>query len=156
MPALPNFRIGVVDVRDVVAAEISAMFTPFAVGKRFILCGGAVDFKDYAVIVKTEFEPQGYSVPSTTIPKFILWGMKFFNPAVKVAYPGVNKKHSWSNERMKNKLGVTPQSTERSILDTCYSMIELGLINKTPSYRGLPEKRNKTFVLEGEVVGQSS
>ena len=142
MPALPNIRLGIVDVRDVVAGEISAMFTPSAAGKRFILCGGTVNFKEFALVVREEFQSQGYNIVTCTVPKSLLWGMKFFDHSVKVAYPGVNKKHSWSNECMKNELGVTPRSINQSVLDTCYSVIELGLATKTQGYVGPPEKRD--------------
>ncbi len=40
-----NFCEGVVDVHDVVAGEIAAMFTSSAAGKRFILVGGRHEFK---------------------------------------------------------------------------------------------------------------
>ena len=149
IPALPNVRVGIVDVRDVVAGEIAAMFTPSAAGKRFILCGGSVDTKDFALIVREEFQSQGYNIPTGTIPKFILWGLKFFDQTVKTNYHGVNKKHSWSNERMKNELGVTPRSLNQSVLDTCYSVIEFGLASKKPGYLGPPEKRDKPPVAEG-------
>ena len=149
IPALANFRAGIVDVRDVVAGEIAAMFTPSAAGKRFILCGGVMDFKDFALIMKAEFQSQGYNIPTGAIPKFLLWGVKFFDPTVRAAYPGVNKKHSWSNERMKNELGVTPLSMNQSILDTCYSVIEFGLATKKPGYLGPPEKRDKPPAAEG-------
>ncbi len=148
MPAIPNTCMGIVDIRDVVAGEIAAMFTPSAAGKRFILNGGTITFKDLAVLVRDEFQAQGYNIPTTTIPKFILWGMKFFDNSAKMAYNGVNKKHTWSNERMKNELGVIPRPIEKSIIDTCYSIIEFGLVAKTPGYLGPHESRNKTLVAE--------
>ena len=148
-PALANAVLGIIDVRDVVAGEIAAMFTPSAAGKRFILCAGAMSLKEFAVVVSNEFQPQGYNVPTGIIPKVILWGMKCFDSTVKSIYPGVNKRHNWSGERMKSELGVTPCSIEQSILDTCYSVIEFGLARKTPGYLGPPDKRNKTSAAEG-------
>ncbi len=143
MPAVPNVSMPIIDVRDVVAGEIAAMFTPSAAGKRFILVGGTITLKEFAIIVSNEFRGQGYKVPTGTIPKFVLWGMKFFNDIVKETYPGVNKKHTWSNERMKTELGVSPRPMDKSILDTCYSVIEFGLVAKTPGYLGPPESRNQ-------------
>ncbi len=143
IPVIPNFGFGIIDIRDVAAGEIAAMFTPSAAGKRFILVGGSILFKDFALLVKNEFRGQGYSIPTGTVPKFLFWGMKFFDSAVKSTYSGINKTLTWSNERMKNELGVTPRSIEKSILDTCYSVIEFGLVAKTPGYLGPPESRNK-------------
>ncbi len=136
MPAVPNVCLGIVDVRDVVAGEIAAMFTPSAAGKRFILNGGTTSFQEFAVIVRDEFESQGYNVPTSAIPKFLLWVLKFFVPAVKAAYPGVDMKISWNNERMKSDLGVTPRPINEAIIAMCYSIIELGIVSKTPGYRG--------------------
>ncbi len=142
MPAVPNVCVGIVDVRDVVAGEMAAMFSSDAAGKRFILNGGTTNFRDFAVTVQEEFQTQGYNVPTSAIPKFILWGLKFFVPAIKAAYPGINKSTSWSNERMKSELGVTPRPIKQAIIDTCYSIIELGLVAKAPGYLGPPELRN--------------
>jgi nucleoside-diphosphate-sugar epimerase len=41
MPALPRQRFGVVDVRDVADAHITAMATPAAAGKRYLLLAEA-------------------------------------------------------------------------------------------------------------------
>ncbi len=154
VPAVPNICFGIVDVRDVVAGEIAAMFTPSAAGKRFILNGGTITFKDLAIVVRNEFQTQGYNIPTGTVPKFILWGLKFFDDSVKATYPGLNKKHTWSNERMKNELGVTPRPIEKSIIDTCYSIIEFGLVTKAPGYLGPPESRNKTSADAPETAEQ--
>ncbi len=143
MPALPNMCLGIVDVRDVVAGEIAAMFSSNAAGKRFILNGGTTNFQDFSVTVQDEFQTQGYNVPTCAIPKFIMWVFKFFVPAIKAAYPSINKSTFWSNERMKSELGVTPRPINQAIIDTCYSIIELGLVAKAPGYLGPPELRNK-------------
>ena len=89
-----------------------------------------------ADIIHNEFEPQGYKIPSTVAPKPLLWMMKFFNPAVKFFYPGIGSAVQYSNEKMKTELGIEPRDTCQTILDTCYSFIEKGLVPKKPGYTG--------------------
>ena len=42
---------------------------------------------------------------------------------------------------MITELGVHPRPVEESIIDMCYSLIDLGLVKKTPGYLGHPSKR---------------
>ncbi len=108
--SLWSFCEGVVDVRDVATAEIAAMFTPSAAGKRFILSGGSMNSKDFTEIIRKEFEPQGYAVPTSDEPGLI--------------------KYTFNNERMKIELGVSPRPIEQAIRDTCYTAIQFGLVSK--------------------------
>ena len=141
MAGLANVVFAVVDVRDVAAAEIAAMFTPTAAGKRYILCAQSLTMKEMALILKEEFGPQGYSIPTTVIPKFVLWGAKFFDKEVKSIYAGLNKKLRWSNERMVSELAVNPRPIEQTIIEMAYNIIELGIVKKAPGYLGPPSAR---------------
>ena len=118
-----NICVGVIDVRDVATAEIAAMFTPSAAGKRFILACGTVTGKEFSKIVKDEFEPHGYTVSMLEEPSI--------------------EKYTFNNSQLRNELGVTPRPIKQAIIDTCYSMIDLGFISKSPSYFGRPKSQDK-------------
>ena len=135
MPAIPDVTFPVVDVRDVIAVHRAAMEKPEAAGKRFLAYTETVSFKDFAAIVREEFKPQGYSVPSMPLPKVGMWIFKFFDQTAKETYDIWGIKLLFNNERMKS-LGVEPYPIKDTILDTCYSLIELGLVVKKPRYRG--------------------
>lgn len=140
-PALPDVSSAIVDVRDVATAHIAAMEKSEAAGNRYILSNCTLHFREMAQIVGTEFEPQGYKIPTKNMPKALLWVGKFFHSGIKQIYPILGKTAQLSNERMVNELEVTPRPIEESIIDTCYSLIELGLARKTGGYLGHPSKR---------------
>ena len=61
MPALPRQRFGVVDVRDVADAHITAMATPAAAGKRYLLLadGPTITWLGLAQILRDHLGPAG-------------------------------------------------------------------------------------------------
>ncbi|XP_028518625.1 bifunctional dihydroflavonol 4-reductase/flavanone 4-reductase, partial [Exaiptasia diaphana] len=68
MIMLPRLHYGIVDVRDVAKAHISALTAPKAPGNRYIAVTGGMWVKDTAKILYEEFKPQGYKVPVTVSP----------------------------------------------------------------------------------------
>ena len=141
MPALPDFSFDVIDVRDVAAAHIAAMENKYASGNRYILSNRIVHLKEYSHIIRGEFEPQGYKIVSRDLPKVVVWIGKFFSSMMKELYHSLGKNLKFSNERMVSELGIQPRPVEESIIDMCYSLIDLGIARKTPGYLGHPSKR---------------
>lgn len=140
-PAIPDVSSPIVDVRDVATAHIAAMEKSEAAGNRYILSNRTLHFREIAQIIADEFQPQGYKLPTKNLPKVVLWVGKFFDSGIKELYPLLGKTAVLSNERMVNELGVTPRPVEESIIDTCYSLVDMGLARKTPGYLGHPSKR---------------
>lgn len=137
-PALLNLSFPIVDVRDVVAAHIAGMEKSEAAGNRYVLFTDNVTMKQAALLIKEEFGPQGYKVPTTTLPKAVAWFAKFFDATMRATYPMIDKVIAYNNEKMTRELGVTPHTMKDTIIETCYSLIELGLVKKTPGYLGPP------------------
>ena len=143
MPALPDFSISVIDVRDVAAAHIAAMENSNANGNRYILSNRIVHLKEYSQIIGNEFRPQGYKITSRDLPKAVVWVGKFFSAMMKELYASLGKNIEYSNERMVSELGIQPRPVEESIIDTCYSLVDLGIAKKTPGYLGHPASRSQ-------------
>ena len=97
------------------------------------------------------FHPQGYKVPTKTIAKAVAWVAKFFNSVLKTLYPALGKRIVYSNEKMRSELGVQPRPARESIIDTCYSLVELELVHKTQGYLGPPSSRPKETAESGEA-----
>ena len=135
IPGVPDLYFNLVDVRDVVALHKAAMEKPEAAGQRHIAATSLLSFKEVAVIVKAEFSSQGYSIPSISLPKVAMWMFKFFNSAAKETYDIWGNKILLSDEKIK-AMGIETISPKDTILDTCYSLIELGVVMKKPRYRG--------------------
>jgi len=127
-----------VDVRDVAAAHIRAMTIPEAAGKRHILHGHSMWLDDIAKILAAEFKPQGYNVPTMTAPYFIMKMMSFFYTGTKSMLPSIGKTVAFDTSRMTQILGINPVGPRYTLLDTCYSMIEAGMIMETDDYNGPP------------------
>ena len=52
--------------------------------------------------------------------------------------PMIGKNVELVNAKMINELGIQPQPVKKTILDTAYSLIELGLVEKKSKYNGTP------------------
>ena len=112
MPALPRQRFGVVDVRDVADAHITAMATPAAAGKRYLLLadGPTITWLRLAQILRDHLGPTGEHVTMDEGPGE--------DPAPLMIH----------NDRAKQELGWQPRPAETTIVETADSLYELGLL----------------------------
>ena len=136
IPGLPNVSFGLVDVRDVVIGHKVAMERPEAAGQRHLLVTNTVSLREIGQILKDEFKPQGYKISTLPFPKIGMWFAKFFDNTAKEMYSQVGVNLYYSKEKMEGELGVKPYSIKDTLIDTCYSFIELGIVKKTQQYRG--------------------
>ncbi len=115
MAALPRQRFGVVDVRDVATAHITAMATPAAAGKRYLLLadGPTITWLGLAQILRGHLGGAGEHVTTDEAPGE--------DPAPLTIH----------NERAKQELSWLPRPAEVTIVDTAESLRDLGLL-KTP------------------------
>ena len=136
MTLLPDLTFSAIHVQDAVSAHIAAMEIPEAANHRHIVTGGdTLSLTEIADIIRNEFAPRGYRIPSKTLPKFLLWPFKFINQDVRTMYPILGKRIVFDNQRMRNVLHIQPNKdmTRDGILESCYSMIEMGFVPKTQS-----------------------
>ena len=114
MPALPRQRFGVVDVRDVADAHISAMATPAAAGKRYLLLadGPTITWLGLAQILREHLGPAGEHVTTNEAPGE--------DPSPLTIH----------NDRAKQELGWQPRPAQITIVETAESLRELGLLEK--------------------------
>jgi nucleoside-diphosphate-sugar epimerase len=134
MPALPDLSFPIIDVRDVAAAHIAAMEKGEAAGNRHVLTNRTIHITEFAKILRDEFQPQGYTIPSEEVPKSV---------EIPELAPMLGKVMQYNNERMVKVLGIQPRPVEESLIDTCYSLIDFGLTEKTSEYLGHPSTRSK-------------
>ena len=151
MPGVLDIAFNVVDVRDVAAAQLAAMEKPEAAGNRYILTSELLTMQEVAQTLSQEFHPQGYKIPTRIIPKAVVWVGKLFVARLKTLYLGIGRRLLLSNEKMRNELGVEPRPARESLLDTCYSLVELELVHRTPGYLGPPASRPKETAEGGET-----
>jgi nucleoside-diphosphate-sugar epimerase len=114
MPALPRQRFGVVDVRDVADAHITAMAIPAAAGKRYLLLADCPTFTwlGLAQILRDHLGPAGDRVTTDEAPGEC-------PPPLTI-----------HNDRAKRELGWRPRPAETTIVETADSLCDLGLLEK--------------------------
>jgi nucleoside-diphosphate-sugar epimerase len=112
MPALPRQRFGIVDVRDVADAHITAMATPTAAGKRYLLLadGPTITWLGLAQILRDHLGPAGEHVTTNEAPGE--------DPSPLTIH----------NDRAKQELGWRPRPAETTIIETAESLRDLGLL----------------------------
>ena len=136
VPALPHISMHSVDVRDVARAHLAAMEKPEAAGKRFILYSKSIWMRDMAEVISAEFAPMGYKIPLRNMPKFLMWALKWFSAETKFMYEMVDKDFTFNTANAKEILGIEPPvDLNKTILDTCYDLIEREIVPKTTKYK---------------------
>ena len=115
MAALPRQRFGIVDARDVAHAHITAMATPAAAGKRYLLLadGPTITWLGLAQILRDHLGPAGEHVTTDEAPGE--------DPARLTIH----------NDRAKYELGWQPRPAETTVVETAESLRDLGLLEKT-------------------------
>src|SRR6202451_1890745 len=114
MPALPRQRFGVVDVRDVAEAHMTAMAIPAAAGKRYLLLadGPTITWLGLAQILRDRLGPAGEHVTTAEAPGE--------DPSPLTIH----------NDRAKQDLGWRPRPAETTIVETAESLRALGLLEE--------------------------
>lgn len=114
MPALPRQRFGVVDVRDVAEAHVTAMATPAAAGKRYLLLadGPTITWLGLAQILRDHLGPAGAHVTTDEAP-----GEE--PPPLTI-----------HNDRAKQELGWRPRPAKTTIVETAESLRDLHLLDE--------------------------
>ena len=112
MPALPRQRFGVVDVRDVADAHVTAMGTPAAAGRRYLLLadGPTITWRGLAQILREHLGPAGGHVTTDEAP-----GEDPLPLTIR-------------NDRAKRELSWRPRPAEDTITETAESLRDLGLL----------------------------
>ena len=114
IPVLPRQRFGVVDVRDVADAHVSAMATSAAAGKRYLLLadGPTITWVELAQILRDHLGPAGGHVTTDEEPGEDLAPLTIHN------------------DRAKKELGWHPRPAETTIVETADSLRQLGLLGE--------------------------
>lgn len=129
MKALPDIRMGIVDVRDLADLHISAMITPVAAGQRFLaLSGGTMSLLEIAALLKRKMPQAAGKVSARSLPTWLLKASALFNKQAKSILPLVGIYRNASNEKARKLLGWAPRSNEEAVLATAESLISFGHI----------------------------
>ncbi|WP_291142182.1 hypothetical protein [Flavobacterium sp. UBA7680] len=125
MKAIPDIRLGIVDVRDVAELHILAMESPEAKGQRFLaLSGGTMSLMEIVKLLKEKMPYVTEKASTKSLPTFIIRITALFNDQAKAILPLVGVYRNASNEKAKTILGWKPRSNEEAITATVISLIK--------------------------------
>lgn len=128
IPAVPRVGFGIVDVRDVAAAQVAAMTVPGAAGERFLVSQPFMWFSDVADVLRDAFPAYAKKLPKSTMPDFMLKIVAVFNPTLKQVIPELGRQRQISNEKARTILGWTPRTAKEAIIDGAQSLIDAGVV----------------------------
>jgi len=130
MPAVPRLSFSIVDVRDVARAHLLATETAAAAGNRYILAGEDRWMRQIATVLAAEFGPLGYRVPTTPMPRWLMWTVARFDRTIRLAldYEGVTTLVSAA--KAARELGWIPRPAKESIVDMADSLIRHGIVTR--------------------------
>lgn len=119
---IPEFYIGVVDVRDLAYAHFKAGFTPDANG-RHIISAVETSFLNLSLMLQKRYNNQ-YPFPKKTLPKFIVWLIAPM-AGLKRKMISRNVGYHWRVDHTKSieELGMKYRPVEASIIDFFEQMI---------------------------------
>lgn len=124
---VPDFSIGMVDVRDLAIAHYNAGFTPEANGRNIISAENS-DFLTLGKILRQHYG-DAYPFPQKNLPKFMVW---LLAPLVgfKRQMIKLNVGHKWQvdNRKGKRELGISYRPMEQTVVDFFQQMIDKGML----------------------------
>ncbi|MBL0887849.1 SDR family oxidoreductase [Myceligenerans indicum] len=129
VPAVPLMGFAPVDVRDLAVAHRRALEAPQAAGNRYICAGPNVWFGEMAQILREEFGPLGYRVPTAQMPYWMLWVLARFDGEVRLALDFVNRPEHLRADKAASELGLSMRPVRETLVDTGRSLIRHGLVS---------------------------
>lgn len=124
---VPNYGMGVVDVRDVAEVHMQAAFNPAAQG-RYITSGHNSSFPEIAFTLRDKFG-DAYPFPKKILPKWLVWlvaPLADKHMTRKIISRNVN--HPWIGDNSKSirELGMTYRPLAESVVEMFQQMIDSG------------------------------
>lgn len=126
---VPNWPLGVVDVRDLAEAHLAAAFTPEARG-RYVISGHDASFMALAEALVPRFGDK-FALPRRTLPKWLVWlAAPFADKALTRAMISRNVGYPWHGDNRKSvrELGMQYRSLEETMNDFFAQLVASGAV----------------------------
>ncbi|ETO22981.1 hypothetical protein RFI_14209 [Reticulomyxa filosa] len=133
-PVVPRIQWGVVDVREVATAHVNAMTAPNAPGKRYLLVGECLWYKDMVELMAYKYSKLGYPVPTMEPPEFVVKLLSYIDPEIgNFVLPINNLKRFVDHRPSVEDLDVIYRPPHETIIEACEDLIKKGHVRKPPS-----------------------
>ena len=119
MPGVPRLHFGLVDVRDVAAAHVSALTSEQAAGERFLLSAEPMWMKEIA----STLDEAGYRVPMTQLPNWLVRLATLFDPILRLVTRHLGRPFQVSSAKARSVLGWQTRPVPETVLETARSIM---------------------------------
>jgi nucleoside-diphosphate-sugar epimerase len=129
MTGIPNFCIGIVDVRDVAQAHVNAGFKPDAAG-RYIVSAHDTSFPEMSQALVRKYGRK-YRFPICTLPKWLVWCVgPFIERSLTRRMVSLNVDHPFrcDNQKGVRELGLNYRALDTSMVEFFQQMIDHKLV----------------------------
>ena len=124
LPVVPNVSLGLVDVRDVAAAHLSAMTAPEAAGRRFIVSAGTRSLRAMGEVLAAVFPSYRWKLPHAVLPDIAVRVAALISPQAAQIVPELGAPKTLVAEAAAQVLGLSMRPAEDAIIATANSLIE--------------------------------
>lgn len=122
-PALPDFAVPAVDVRDVAEAHRLALVTPASGGERLILAGRPLSMAEIAATLKAVQPERAAKVPRIVLPTWLARIASRFDPGLAMIAKELGRDARVSSAKAERLLGWTMRPQDEMIGDTVASLV---------------------------------
>ncbi|MDQ0320082.1 dihydroflavonol-4-reductase [Pararhizobium capsulatum DSM 1112] len=127
-PALPDFRVSVVDVRDAAEAHVLAIGVPEAAGQRFIVATETLSMRAIADILRQSFPGEAKKVPRFVLPNWLVRLATPFDAGLRLIVKELGRDARVSNEKARRILEWKPRTAEEAVQATAASLLDAGMV----------------------------
>jgi len=126
---IPDWGMGIVDVRDVATAHFNAAFTPSAEG-RYIICAHNTSFPKMANLLVDKYG-KSYPIPTRTLPKWLVWLVgPLANKSLTRKSIKLNVGYPWQadNSKGKNDLDLNYRPLQETMEEHFQQLIDVKMV----------------------------
>ncbi len=127
-PALPDFRVAIVDVRDAAEAHVLALQVPDAGGQRFIAATETLTMRAIADILRQSFPQDAGKVPRLVLPSWLVRFAAPFDAGLRLIVKELGRDVRFSSDRARRVLGWKPRPAADAVQATARSLLDAGMI----------------------------
>lgn len=121
-PAVPNFWLPAVDVRDVAHMHVAAIAREESIGKRCLAAVEPLNFQQIAQIVAEQYPDR--KIPTRMAPKWLMAILRYFDAEVKAIYPLLGVKRGADTQVSRKVLGMEFRPINEAILAAAESVLK--------------------------------
>ncbi|TVU70059.1 NAD-dependent epimerase/dehydratase family protein [Cobetia crustatorum] len=128
---VPDYGVGIVDIRDVAEAHVAAAFLPDARG-RHLIAGHSSSFIELARLLQQHADPR-YLIPSRMLPKWLVWlAGPLADKALtrKIVARNVGHAFLFDNTRSREQLGLEYRPLAETLNDMFDQLVASGRLSK--------------------------